>query len=989
MVCAQCGTVADPGSTRCRTCDSDVSSDPQLTVVASESLTAPDHGTRPDTGSPPLTSGSTLAPGQKFAGRYTIIKKIGAGGMGAVYQAWDESLGIAVALKVILLDASTAPGDVQQLEARFKRELLLARQVTHPNVVRIHDLGEIGPTKYLTMAFVDGADLATVLRREGRLPVQRALAIVRQIAEGLSAAHSAGVVHRDLKPANVMVDGEGRALLTDFGIARSVDAATLHTMPGSILGTLDYMAPEQARGEPADRRADVYTLGLIFYELLAGGRPRVKGESGLADLLSRIEKGPPPLGTVTSDVPPDLQRVVTRCLERDPATRYQSAQEVVADLNRLDEDGRARPDVTPRRSRAPLMAAVAVAVVALAGVAWWLLAGRSTPSPPVAREPVSVLIADFENRAGDPVFEGSLEQALAIAIEGASFVTNYPRGAAVKLAGELRPGSSLDAATAQLVAVREEIRVVLAGSISQESGGYRLEVSALRPGTPEPFARVSARAADKAGVLEAVGRMAAELREALGDTEPSGQLKAETFSAASLDAVRAYTIAQDLSTDRKNEQAIEHYKQAVQHDPQFGRAYAGWAVSAFDLGRRAEAEELWKKALSLMDRMTDREKYRTLGAYYIGVARNYEKAIESYEQLVAQYPADLAGHNNLAVAYFYTRNFPKALEEGRRAIEIYPGSLKFRNNYALYAMYAGDFKTAADSAREVVKEDPRYEAAYLPLAMAALSNGDIAAARAAYEQARQAGPAGASLAAIGLADVALYEGRFSDAIAALEEAILVDREARNSYGAATKTVALAEARAAAQGAPAGVKVVENLLTDAPDEFVAVPAGRLLADAKQDARLLRLIADLEKRSQPEAKAYARLLTGERALREGRHADAIEEFSNAVRTADLWLARFDLGVAYVAAGRYAEAISELEACARRRGEATSLFMDDMPTYRHAALLPYWLGRAQQGLNMAGAAATFEQFLRIRSAAVADPLVVDARRRLDSLRQPAGAR
>jgi serine/threonine protein kinase/tetratricopeptide (TPR) repeat protein len=989
MFCAQCGTEADPASRRCVKCDTDLTGGHSSAAPSTGEVTMTPPPDAVLTYSPALTSADTLVPGQKFGTRYTIIKKLGVGGMGAVYQAWDDSLGIAVALKVIRVDADTSPEETRQLEARFKRELLLARQVSHPNVVRIHDLGELGELKYLTMAYVDGADLATVMRRERKLPVERALAIFRQITEGLSAAHAAGVVHRDLKPANVMLDADGLALLTDFGIARSLDAETLHTLPGSIVGTLDYMAPEQARGESADHRSDVYSLGLILYELLAGGRPRATGAGGLADLLARVADGPPPLGTVASDVPPALQRIVARCLDRNPQARYASATELLSDLDQLGPDGRLLPTVMTRRPRPSHIAVAALVVLVLGGFAWWMIARPSVPAPAVQREPVSILIADFENRAKDPVFEGALEQALAIGMEGAPFVANYPRAEAVKLARSLRAGGSLDASAAQLVAVREEVGVVLAGSVAQDSGGYLLQVRALRPGTQEPFATLQERATDKAGVLRAIDRLARSLRTALGDTPAVAVSQAESFSAGSLEAVREYTIAQTLSTDRKNDEAIEHYKAAIQHDPQFGRAYAGWAVSAFDLGRRSEAEQLWTKAMSLMDRMSEREKYRTLGGYYIGVARNYDKAIEAYQELVEKYPADLAGHNNLALAYFFTRDFPKALEYGKRAIDVYPHSLKFRNNYALYAMYAGDFKTAAENAQQVLQEDPKYDAAYLPLAMAALSEGDVGKARDVYAKARESGAAGASLAAIGLADIALYEGKPEEAVTILEGAIPADRQARNTLGAASKTVALAEARAASAGAVEGARLIADLAAESSDESVLVPAARLLGAARQDRRAVQLSLRLDERTQPVPRAYARIIAGEVAMRQRHYSDAINEFSTAVKAADLWLARFDLGVAYVEAGRYAEAISELDGCVKRRGEATALFFDDVPTYRYAAVLPYWLGRAQQGLGMGGAAASFEQFLRIRAGATTDPLVVDARKRLDSLASTAAPR
>ncbi|MGH2793013.1 MAG: serine/threonine-protein kinase, partial [Actinomycetota bacterium] len=440
-----------------------------------------------------------LEPGHTFANRYTIIRLLGAGGMAAVYQAWDETLATAVALKLIRVDPSMDPSDIRQLEERFKRELKLARQVTHPNVVRIHDLGEVGGTLYLTMAYVQGADLATVLRRDGRLPIPRVLSLARQIASGLSAAHHAGVVHRDLKPANILVDAADQALLTDFGIARSTapDQAlmpdlpigharpelSLHTVPGAIMGTLEYMAPEQARGEPADGRTDIYAFGLILYELVAGGRPRVSREGGLAELIARLEKGPPPLRSVVPDVPDDVERIVETCLQRDPAARYATANDLLAALEGLDDEGRPLP-VPKRVPRWKILTAAAVLGTLLVGATWWAASSR-VQLPPAERPAVPVLIVDFENRAQDPVFEGVLEQALSIGIEGAPFVTAFPRADAAALVRSLKMGDRLDENSGRLLATREGIRIILAGSIDRAGSGYRVEVRAIDLENPQ------------------------------------------------------------------------------------------------------------------------------------------------------------------------------------------------------------------------------------------------------------------------------------------------------------------------------------------------------------------------------------------------------------------------------------------------------------------------------------------------------------------------
>ena len=277
--------------------------------------------------------------------------------MGAVYQAWDDELGVMVALKVIRPEAMDDPARAHDLERRFKRELLLARKISHKNVVRIHDLGKVGATTYLTMTYVKGQDLSTILKREGRLGVPRVLKIARQVASGLAAAHEQGVVHRDLKPANIMMDEDEHALIMDFGIARSMLGDG--TMSGGIVGTLLYMAPEQARGEPVDARADIYAFGLILYDLLLGRRAVGSEQSEMGELLRRMTQAPPPLRSLEPSIPEALDQLITRCLQPPAADRYQSAAEVLTDLERLDVDGHAvlhgRPHDTgvPRSPTSP------------------------------------------------------------------------------------------------------------------------------------------------------------------------------------------------------------------------------------------------------------------------------------------------------------------------------------------------------------------------------------------------------------------------------------------------------------------------------------------------------------------------------------------------------------------------------------------------------------------------------------------------------------
>lgn len=413
---------------------------------------------------------------------------------------------------------------------------------------------------------------------------------------------------------------------------------------------------------------------------------------------------------------------------------------------------------------------------------------------------------------------------------------------------------------------------------------------------------VTAKAASKADVLKAVASLAAQVRTTLGDTTPAPPLRAadETFTAASLDAIRSYAQAQDFANDDKDEQAAEYYRRAIEQDPRFGRAYAGLALSTELLGRREESAELWKKALSLLDRMTEREKYRTLGVCHRRVAHNDDKAIETYRQLVDKYPADATGYNNLAVAYFATRDFPKAFEAGGRALEIASKRERYQTNYALYAMYAGDFAQAAAQAGRIVKEHPDATYAYLPLAIAALAAGQPDAARDAYQRMSNAGTVGASSANMGLADISSYEGRYDDAETLLKPGLAEDRRTKNTTLMATKYLALGEVYLARGRTSLAVDAIRQALAQGKDETITVPVARLLLRAGNEAEPKRIAGELLNSLQAESRAYDHVIAGEIALRNKRTIDAVESFRASLKLTDLWLARFSLGVAYVEAG-----------------------------------------------------------------------------------------
>jgi serine/threonine protein kinase/tetratricopeptide (TPR) repeat protein len=936
-----------------------------------------------------IVDASLAALWRKFGPRYQITKLLGVGGMGAVYQAWDNELGEHVALKVIRPDLADLGSEPERM---FKRELQLARQVTHKNVIRIHDLGEVSGTKYISMPFIEGADLATLLRERRTLSVAESIHFAKQIAEGLRAAHEVGVVHRDLKPGNILISGD-LAIITDFGVAYSLSGGG--PAEGGIVGTLRYMAPEQAKGLPVDHRADVYAFGLIFHEMLCG--VRFNADNTTEILPGRRDDGlhdfEPRFGW-----PNGLNRVLSRCLAVDPLKRYGSAAMLVDDLGTLDDSGSivARPTYLHVPSSWPFIGgrmiargtaaatlALLIAVPVVGGAAY-LTSARLTRNALVQPEPKSVLIADFDNQTGDDVFNQLIESALSVSLEGASFIDSYSRSDAQRLVGQISKGQRLDVSNARVVAQREGIDIVVAGSIRSEGSRFRIDVQAIDPVPGTVLASRSATADDRDEVLAAIGQVGADVRGALGDTTSESAIASgrETFTAASLEAASAYMRGQELIGASRYAESIPLLQKAVALDPQFGRAYASWAVSTYYTGDRAKSEELYKTAFRMAERMSERERLRTYGTYYLTVAQAYQEAIDNYTKLVELYPADSSGYANLAVAYFYTLNFTRAFDSVRRALDLYPASLKQRNNAAIFAMYSGDFTAAARGATRVLETDPGYFQAYTPLALSAIVTGSGPGAPI-YEKMASTGTSGNSRAALGLADLAIYEGRYEDAVKMLPAAIALDAEANNAAGVAAKHIVVAEAEIARGAKAPAVAAAERALGASQAEAVRLAAARVYVAAGREPLAQQLATELSKQTQGYSRAYADIVRAEIALARREPVDAVEALRAAQKTADLWLVHFLRGRAYVEAGRFPEAIAEFDACVRRRGEATAIFLDDVPSVRYLATLPYWHGRAQEGLGLsAEAVASYKQFLTIREAATNDALVKEARTRIAKL-------
>ena len=928
-----------------------------------------------------------LVPGVVLGGRYEILGVLGEGGMGAVYKASDHELGRLVALKVIRPELASDPEILQ----RFKLEILLASQVTDRNIIRIYDLGDADGVKFITMEYVDGEDLRTVLNRGGKLAPAEVVAIIEQVVSGLAAAHRQGVIHRDLKPGNIMRDANGRVVVMDFGLARSLGGDGL-TRTGMMLGTMEYMSPEQAQGKNLDARSDIFTVGLILYELLTGTMP-YQAESAVASLLKRTQQRAIPLSDIDKRMPQVLSNIVSKCLERDPVLRYQSLGELLADLEAFQgKKGVSRVSVSStgllmNRARELPWLQIASAVVLLFGLVttltWYM--GRKPGGLVPSHAPVSVLVADVQNGTSDSVFDGTLEPAFNLALEGASFIDSYSRGDAKRVAAQLRPGStSLDEPIARLVAQREGVSVVIGGSINPEGNGYRIDTRAVDSVTGNVISAQHISVQNRDDVLHSVGVLVTKLRQALGDVTPESAqlLQMATFSSSSLEASHQYAVGRDLSDIGKYEEAAKYYQRAIELDPNMGRAYAALANLESNTGKHTEAAKYYDMAMARIDRMSDREKYRTRAEYFL-FKHEPREAIQQYTALVRQFPSDTSAHANMALAYFELRDFPMALQEGRLAVQYAGKSVLERNNLALYAVYAGDFATGEKYAREVIQQEPGYlgGAAFGALAMAQMGQGQVEDARQTYQKLSTLGARGSSASKLGLADIALYEAKTDEAISILESGIQEDLQTKDTSAASVKSIALSQAYLHSGRNSLAVAAAEKAVAWDKQPSTLHAAGSVLSEAGQAGTAQALASQLQSSLEPDSQLYGQLLEGKIALDRGNAKNAVLALKDAAQKSDTWIGHQLLGLSYLGAGMYPEASAELEVCLKRRGEVSALYLDDLPTYRLLPPLYYYLGRVQEALKSPAASESYRAFLAIQGTGNSR-LVADAKKRASAL-------
>ena len=634
--------------------------------------------------------------GQTFS-HYRVLEKLGTGGMGIVYKAQDLRLERYVALKFL---PDNLTNDAQALE-RFRREALAASALNHANICTVHDIGEQDGRPFLAMEFIDGETMRRHVNNKP-LPVEEILTLGIQIADALDAAHAEGIIHRDIKPANIFVTKRGQAKVLDFGLAKLISKRDGDTevsdsshpglenpisIVGVISGTPSYMSPEQIRGDDLDVRADVFSMGLLLYEM-ATGQKAFPGSTGGVIIEAILSKSPAPVRSLNPDIPVELEAIINKAIDKDKDLRYQSAAELRSDLQVLKrgfESGHTQSSLllaTAGTKRGPwhkrkkwAAPAAAGAIIAVMGVGGWFYDTRRAHA---LNETDTVVLADFTNKTNDAVFDEALRQGLAVQLEQSPFlslVSDQRTRQTLQLMGK-SPDARLTPEIARELCERTASKAYLSGTISNIGSQYVLGINAVNCQTGDTLAQEQATADSKEHVLGALGDAANKLREKLGESLKSVHKLAtpiEQATTPSLEALQAYSMGRNLMLTQGNyAAAVPPFQRAIQLDPNLAMAYASLGTTYHNLGEKELAAENTRRAFELRAKVSEREKFYIESHYHHFVTGDLEKAKQVYELWAETYPRDSIPPTNLGVVYQTLGNYEKSLLEFRTTQRLAP-----------------------------------------------------------------------------------------------------------------------------------------------------------------------------------------------------------------------------------------------------------------------------------------------------------------------------
>jgi eukaryotic-like serine/threonine-protein kinase len=788
---------------------------------------------------------------------YRVLEKLGAGGMGVVYKAQDSRLGRFVALKFLPEDFADDP----QLRDRFQREARAVSALNHPNICTIYDIGEEKGRVFLAMEFLDGVTLKEQIVK-GSLELERVIDIATQVLDGLEAAHTDGIIHRDIKPANIFLTSRNRAKILDFGLAkiatqkpvrtgeeetRSVSDVHFVTTEGGALGTMPYMSPEQALGKPLDTRSDLFSFGVSLYEMATSQMPFHGDTTGVL-FLSIMQDTPVPAMQLNPRIPPELQRIIEKCLEKDRELRYQHASDIRADLGRLDRGGSSSqwnsvgvagppaggaaakqsdpatlivseqkptsPEATlakriPVRLWGPVIALAGA--LALGGILYW----RSDKAVHLTDKD-TIILAEFTNSTGDSIFDGTLRQGLEVQLAQSPFLSLVSEQAiqqTLRLMG--KPSDArLTPEVAEEVCRRTNSAAVLHGSIVQLGTEYSLMLDAKGCASGDLLASTKAEASDKNHVLDALNQAASSMRSQLGESLRTVQkfdTPVEQATTPSLDALQKYSMARRIQLGQgDNAAAVPLYKNAISLDPNFAMAYAGLGASYYNLGETELAAQNAAKSYALRERVSEAEKLGIESRYQHFVTRNLEKARQAYQLWAQTYPRNYIPHNNLGVILDSLGHFSESVEQYREAIRLEPSSgLAYANLVGSY-LFLNRLEEARATAAEAQTKKLDSPALRLNLYRLDFLQNDETGMSGQLSWAT--GKAGVDNAMLRLeADTKAYQGRLAEARQISLRAVAAARSTGESEAAAGyesdmafREAVLGEVKAAGQHALAAV-----------------------------------------------------------------------------------------------------------------------------------------------------------------------------------------
>jgi len=789
----------------CPTCRVPTSDTQSFCARCGSSLQAADPSGDVSTRMAPY-SPDALETGTTFAGRYQIIEELGRGGMGRVYKVVDKEVHARVALKLIRPEIAFDQATID----RFRQELTTARGISHKNICRMYDLGHHGSTYFLTMEYVPGEDLKSMITMSGQLGIGTAISIGKQVCDGLAEAHRLGVVHRDLKPQNIQIDKGGHAKIMDFGIARSVVAKGL-TDGGMVIGTPQYMSPEQAEARGVDSRSDLYSLGVILYEMLTGRVPFDADTSLAVAMKHKLEAPRDPL-ELNASIPADLGGLILKCLEKDQARRYQGADEVHADLVRIEQGlptsakvvPQPRPSTSkqitlPFTTRQLLAPALVVVVLVAVIVGAWRLWPR-TPAkvaPPTGKPTLAVLY--FENISGDPALNAwrtglpellitSLSQSRLLNVVSSESIFSILRGL------NLADAKRFSAEDLAGVAKEGHAQYLLTGSFMKAGQSFVITAKLQKAATGEVVRSEKIVCLKDEEILSKADELANGIK---ADLNLSPQAIAGDSSQAlgqvltsSPEALQHYTEARRHHLNLAYLDALPLYQRAIDADPGFAMAYRGMASCYGNIGDRAKEAALARKALELSDRLPERFRYQVQVTAYYASPATYPLAIDAGSKLLAAYPDDDIALGYLALISCEVEEFEKCAELRETAARVSPSFLRV---YSLAGVYAqlGRYEKSKITIEAYLERDPNNAAAHATLGGGYLIMGQFAEAQRELEEAMLLGPTTASVV-WRKGDVALLRGDF--AATEREYLSILDQAARAGVSGAKGSVASSSVR---------------------------------------------------------------------------------------------------------------------------------------------------------------------------------------------------